>query len=197
MCHGIVIDAHVIKHLTPELIQRRGALYSLICWITANCGIAISDRIKIHWEQHCGARERNTRFWEWYFDELHNKRSIHFVHVRRWSGNTWKKLAVKYRIPPDLFVRAIIECADSTSEPRYILADDMLLHDPAAKTTDTATQLKIREQRTGSLCQYLERQLSIILGTINHCQRYFEMGKGACQSNAPNRHSPCPRVCNS
>lgn len=194
MCDGIVIDAHVIRHLTSQLIQGHGIIYSLISWITDNCGIAISDRIKIHWEQHCGAREKNTRFWEWYFDQLHNKRSIHFIPVKRWPGRSWRALRVKYRIPPDLFVRAIIECADSTSEPRYILADDMLLHDPVAKTSDPDTQRDIREKRIGSLCQHLERELSIILGTPTHCKEYFEIEQGACSTHCQNSNIVCPRT---
>jgi len=197
MCDGIVIDAHVIKHLTPELIRGHGAIYSLISWITSNCGIAISERIKIHWEKHCGTRERNTRFWEWYWDELYNKRTIHPIPVKRFSGKDWRTLLARYRIPPDIFLRAVIECANSTSEPRYILADDILLHDPVAKTTDSATQLRIKEERTGSLCRYLERELFIILGTTNHCKEYFEMNQGTCQTNSPDCDTPCPRVCSS
>lgn len=194
MCNGIVIDAHVIKHLTPELVNKSGAVYSLISWITSNCGIAISDRIRTHWEKHCGSRERNTHFWEWYTTELLTKRTIHPIPVQRFSGNDWTKLMARYRIPDDIFIRAVIECANSTSEPRYILADDILLHDPVAKTTATATQLKTKEERTGSLCQYLERELSIILGIANHCREYFEMDQGTCQANSQNCNVLCPRT---
>ena len=197
MCDGIVIDAHIIKHLTPELIHGHGAIYSLISWITSNCGIAISESIKTHWEKHCGSRERNTYFWEWYFDELHRKRTIHPITVKRFSGKYWRTIVARYRIPSDTFIRADIECANSTSEPRYILADDILLHDPVAKTTDSATQSKIKEERIGALCQYLERALSIILGTTNHCKKYFEMDQGPCQTNSADRDTTCPRVSSS
>jgi len=197
MCDGIVIDAHVIKHLTPELIHGHGAIYSLISWITSNCGIATSDLIKTHWEQHCGSRERNTHFWEWYWDELHNKRTIHPIPIKRFSGKDWRTLAARYRIPHDIFVRAVIECANSTSEPRYILADDMLLHDPVAKTADPKTQLKIKEGRTGALCQHLERQFLIILGTPNHCKKHFQIAQGVCRTHSQNPSTPCPRRCSS
>lgn len=194
MCDGIVIDGHVMRGFSKEYSEKTGNLYSLVSWIIANCGIAISDLIRTHWESNCGSSAKNPAFWEWYFTELHVNRTIHFIPITRFPGNRWRVLVARYRIPRDPFLRAIIECADSTSEPRYILADDILLHDPVAKTTDTATQLKIKEERTGSLCQYLERDLSIILGTINHCKEYFEMDQGACQTNSPDRDTPCPRV---
>jgi len=192
MCHGIVIDAHVIKGLTPELLNKTGPTYSLISWITSNCGIAISPTITTHWEEHCGSREKNTYFWEWYFDELHNKRTIHPIPVERFSGNDWTTLAARFGIPRDTFVRAVIECANSTSEPRYILADDILLHEPAAKAIRSVTQRKIKEQRSGSLCQYLERNLSIILGTPNHCKTHFQIQQGPCQTHSQNPPTPCP-----
>jgi hypothetical protein len=194
MSDGIVIDAHVIKDLTSQLVGRNGVIYSLISWITGNCGIAMSDSIKTHWERHCGSRAKNLLFWEWYFDELNNKHTIHPIPVEHWSGTTWKTLAAKYGIPSDPFVRAYIECADSTSEPRYILSDDMSLHDPVAKTAATDTQQDIREKRTGSLCRHLERNLSIILGTPNHCKEYFEIDQGACHTNSQNCNILCPRT---
>ena len=195
MCDGIVIDAHLIKELRSQLIDRNGPIYSLVSWITTNCGIAVSDYIVTHWEQHCGSRAKNLLFWEWYYHELHDKHTIHFIQVTRFSGKTWTVLRAKHGIPPDPFVRADIECANSTSEPRYILADDMLLHDPVAKAKDTDTQRDIRESRTGSLCQRLQHDLSIILGTPNHCKGYFEIDQGACQSKPQNRDVVCPPVC--
>ena len=193
MCDGVVIDAHVIKRLTPELVEEDGPTYRLVRWITGSCGIAISEPIKVHWEQHCGSRERNVRFWEWYFDELHNKRAIHPIPVKRWSGEAWRALSARHKIPKDPFVRAVIECADATSEPRYILADDMLFHEPAAKAASTANQQEIRGKRIGSLCQHLEHELSIVVGTPDHCSDYFEVNQGGCPTMTNGHSTACPR----
>jgi len=193
MCDGIVIDGHVIRNLKSELIVKSGMVYSLVSWITSNCGIAVNDYIVTHWEQHCGSRARNLLFWEWYFDELYNKRTIHFIRVKRLNGRSWRKFQAKFKIPVDPFIRTAIECADSTSEPRYILAEDMYLYDAEAKARDPNTQENIRENRAGPICKYLEKTLNIIVGTPKHCKEYFEIDKGICSCNSLNNIN-CPRV---
>ena len=194
MCDGIVIDGHVIKDLASQLVSRNGVIYSLVSWITSNCGIAMSDYIKVHWEQHCGSRAKNTHFWEWYFDELHNKHTIHFVEVTRLDGRLWMNIRVRFSMPDDPFIRAVIECANSTNEPRYILAQDMYLYDAVAKDSDPSNQENIRENRNGPICKYLESAYHIIVGTPNHCKDYFAVDQGVCPNKSSNHITNCPRV---
>lgn len=194
MCDGIVIDGHIMRAFKGELVQKNGTIYSLVFWITSNCGIAITNYIKTHWEQQCGTRAKNLLFWEWYFDQLHNKHTIHFIKVRRLRGTTWESIRATYRIPQDPFVRSAIECANSTSEPRYILAEDMFFYDPTAKRIDPDTQRSIREDRTGIVSKFLEQHYCIMVGTPNHCRRYFAVDYGACQNKSLNDRNDCPRV---
>lgn len=194
MCDGIVIDAHVMRNFNSELIDKNGTIYSLVFWITNNCGIAICDSILTHWEQHCGSRAKSPLFWEWYFDELYNKRNIHFIKVTRLEGTVWMNFRRKFNIPHDLFIRAIIECANSTSEPRYILTEDMYLYDAIAKSSDTHNQENIRENRYGPICRYLESTYHIIAGTPKHCEDYFMIAQEICQNKSSNHGDSCPRV---
>ena len=194
MCDGIVIDGHVVKNLRSGLIYKNGLIYSIVSWITANCGIAISEYIVTHWEQHCGSRAKDTLFWEWYFDELYNKRTIHFINVTRLDGREWRNIQAKFNIPDDPFIRAAIECANSTNEPRYILAEDMYLYDAEAKSSTSDSQEDIRENRNGPICDHLERAYRIIVGTPRHCKVYFQVDQGACLNSSFNNGVSCPRV---
>lgn len=195
MCDGIVIDGHIIRDFGSELVDRNGTIYTLVSWITTNCGIAISDYIVVHWEQQCGSRAKNPLFWEWYFDELHNKRTIHFIEVKRFDGKSWNSFQKTYRIPPDPFIRAAIECATSTCAPRYIVAEDMYFYDAVSKGGTSDNQKKIREDRTGPICKYLETTCHVTVGTPKHCKDYFEINHGACQSIPLSGNMTCPRVC--
>jgi hypothetical protein len=188
---GVVIDGHTIRAFNGELVKRNGIIYSIVSWITTNCGIAITDYIKAHWEQQCGTRAKNPLFWEWYFDQLYNKEAIHFVEVTRLQSNAWRAIRATYGSPNDPFVRSAIECANSTISPRYILAEDMDFHDPKAKRLPTPTQVEIKERGIGRLRLYLRDNLKILVGTLSNCRAHFSIDNGAC----PNKPTDCSKQC--
>jgi hypothetical protein len=191
MCDGIVIDAHMMRVIRDELVQDSGCLYSLICWITENCGIAITPQIEAHWKTKCS--DKNPFFWDWYTKQLLNK-SIRYITPKTLNQHVLKKIRDKYGLPKDPFVIGYMECACATSEPRYILAEEMDFHDPKAKSLPTKTQLKIRESRSGRLCRYLEKQLGIRVGTPTDAESHFAIGQGPCANRATVSQTHCPKV---
>jgi hypothetical protein len=194
MCDGIVIDGHVMRDFSPLLSRKQGSIYILISWITQNCGIALSDYIKTHWEQHCGKKERNPIFWEWYVEQLLQRKHINFPKITRLKGNEWQKIRSTFSVPEDPFIRAEIECVNSTSEPRYLLSEDPYIHDPLIKKMNNSEkQQTIKDERQGALCKYLENSdFGIIVGTCKHCASFFQISQGNCSNiSSPN---PCNRT---
>jgi len=130
MCDGIVIDGHIMMQIRDELVLKSGKLFDLISWILNNCGIAITPYIKTHWQSLCG---RDQYFGEWYTNEYHVKRAIHDIPDPHLKHSTWQYIRKSFSLPDDPFVRSCIQCANTTSEPRYILAEDMFFYEPKAK----------------------------------------------------------------
>jgi hypothetical protein len=192
MCDGIVIDAHIIRSARDEIVLSSGPLYELICWITQNCGIAITQYIEKHWKNHCGDRTPSI-FWEWYTDQA-KIGSIKIIKPKQLDINILNKIRKKYGLPKDPFVIAYIECADATSEPRYILSEDMDLHAPKAKSVSPKTQASIREGRTGPLCCYLERRLCVRVGTVADCKSHFSTDQGQCHRGVTTVQGKCPHM---
>jgi len=191
MCDGIVVDAHMIRKIRDELVRSSGPLYELICWVIINCGIAVTPQIEAHWKTKCS--DRDPFFWEWYTQQVLNK-SVHDITLQRLEVHITRRIHRDYGLPKDPFVIGYIECANSTSEPRYIFAEDMYFHDPKAKGLPTKTQVTIRETRSGTLCRYLERQLRIRVGTATDVNSHFSIGQGPCPNRRTISQSQCPNL---
>ena len=128
-------------------------------------------------------------------------RTIHYIgDLNRVEGDKWHNTEKEYRMPRDCFIRYTIECANSTSEPRYILAEDIFYYDPRAKKNMNSNKKResikktIIEERGGALCQYIEDEFKIVIETPSHCKEYFEMEKGSCPVKIQDNGS-CYKVC--
>lgn len=191
MCDGVVIDAHMVQLIRDELVRGRGCLYSLICWVVENCGIARTPLIEAHWKTKCS--DSDVFFWEWYTQQVLNK-SVHDITTKKLNQHVLKKIRNEYGLPKNPFVIGYIECACATSEPRYILAKEMDFHDPKAKSLPTKTQLQIQESRSGRLCRYLERKLRVRVGTPTDAESHFVVNHGPCSNKATTSQSHCPKI---
>jgi len=192
MWYGVVIDAHTMRAIRNAIVTENGVLYDLICWIINNCGLATTKYIEAHWETKCG---QDPVFWKWYKDQVLNK-AARDIPIKKLDSNIAKKIRERYCLPKDPFVLQYIKCANSTSGPRYILADDIYLHDPKAGRLPSRTQNEIRERRRGNLCRYLEKYLDIRVGTTADCISYFSIALGPCSSNIGINPKKCPKIPN-
>jgi len=190
MCDGIIVDGHLIPQLRLEMISEKGLLYEIISWALLNCGISTSEYIEDHWKTHCA--ERYREFWSWYDEQVLNRtiRVIPNEHLNKINGTTFKKISQNHKLPKDCFIKAYLDCVNSTSDPRYILADDMYFYDPPAKRLQSEKQIKIREDRTGMLCRYFEKNLKIRVGTPSYCKNVF-VAKGTCLNKPSSVQKPC------
>jgi hypothetical protein len=191
MCNGVVIDAHMMPAIRDELVRGSGQLCNLINWFLQNCGIARTSQIEIHWRTKIS--DKDPFFWHWYAQQILN-RSIHDIKPKNLGRDVKKRLRIKYGLPKDPYLTAYLECAYATNEPRYILAEDMDFHDPKARNQATKTQIMIRESRTGALCQYLETQLKIRVGTTQDCRLHFSSFQGSCPSRGNTNRVQCSKV---
>ncbi len=194
MCDGIIIDGHVIKQFKNELVEEKGCIFDIINFIVAKCGIAINQVIENHWETHCGKKERALEFWEWYTTNCLQNR-IHFIESKKINGKLWASIQAKFSIPTDPFVRAAIECANTTVIPRYIIAEDLYFYDPKAKRLDNTNQRKIIEKRNGCVCKYLEKYMQITVSTPEYCKGLLFSQKQGCNTQSittDNNIQKCP-----
>jgi len=188
MCDGIVIDAHLLPLFRKEFAQGNGPLLDLFVWLLVNCGVAHTALIEQHWSTKI--RATDELFWNWYREQIENK-SIRDVPLTKLPGQVKKKLRSEYKLPKDMFVVGYLECAFSTLAPRYILSEDMYLHEPQARSLDTGTQTGIRESRRGKVCKYLEDELGILVGTVSHCREHFPLYQTSCSQKALDGKASC------
>ena len=191
MCDGVVIDGHLVQLIRDELLQARGSLYSFICWVVDNCGIARTPQIEAHWKTKCS--ENDVFFWEWYTQQVLRK-SVHDITTKKLNQHVLKKIHKDYGLPRNPFVIRYIECACSTNAPRYILAKDLDFYDPKGKSLPTKTQIEIQERRSAPLCRYLEKELRVRVGTPTDAESHFGIYDGSCTSKATTSQSHCPKV---
>lgn len=179
MCDGIVVDGHIMSEARDELVLKSGILYDIVTWIINNCGIAMTPYIKTHWQSLCG---RDQYFWEWYTNQVYTKH-IHPIPDDHLEHKKWQYIRKSFSLPSDPFIRAYIDCAYNTSEPRYILAEDIFFYEPKAKRSTTRTQEIIKLKRSGTLCRHLQKELSIRVETPTDCESHFSTNIPACQNN--------------
>lgn len=189
---GIIIDAHILHEIRDALVKENGLLYDLINWILDNCGIAITQLIETHWKSKISESDRF--FWEWYFSEYHSKRRIREIELKKFNNMLMNKIITDCCLPKDIFVKGYIKAAHSTKYPRYILAEDMDLHDPRYKKEETKTKKRIIDERTGKLCVFLEDRVNIRVGSRKDCERYFAITNGPCTVNPCSEVSYCPHT---
>jgi hypothetical protein len=191
MYYGIVIDAHLMSGMRDELARSSGQLFGLINWFLQNCGIAMTPIIEAHWKSKI--RDTDPVFWSWYYTQIEGK-TIRSVEPKDLGTNVKKKLRVEYCVPKDPYVKGYLECAHATNGPRYIITEDIYLYDPKAGSKATKTQAKIKQNRDGVLCRYLETQLKIRIGPIADCISHFCVHEAVCSNKVAENNCQCHKV---
>lgn len=163
----MVIDANIISKYYKELIVDEGELYNLINCIFNDFGIAVSDLILHEWNSTC----KNDILSSWITDGI-KLGKIKYVDPSL-DRNIIKKLHINYGLPKKNNGKTsrdieYIKCANVTSI-KYILTYDIDFFDPRLKTAHERTKKNAKENRTGRLCRFLEKELNIIVGLPSHC----------------------------
>ena len=185
MCEGVVIEGHLLIELRKELRNGQGALYDIVVWLETNCGIAMTDLIQTHWVDK--GLMKDQYFHTWYVEKV-NAKVIRWATEKNLNKHQWKKIHNEYGLPKDLYDRGYIKCAHGTAKPKYILSEEIPLHDP--KVINPPKKLVVIQQHSGALCKYLEDQLGIQVGNREHFKARFAICKGICQQKA-NAGSNC------
>jgi hypothetical protein len=172
MCRGIVIEGHLIPDISKSIVLESGNLYQLIIWIVSNCGIAWNAYIDQHWQLKVGHRDEVFKQW---FAEHISKHHVHEVAPKPLPRNIMQNIYQKYGLPPPphSFNKHYLECANGTDRPRYILADEMDLHDPKEKRSTPSRQDLIRKGETGKLSRYLKREAKITVRSQANSYTYL------------------------
>jgi hypothetical protein len=158
---GVVVDASIIKQFHQELIDMSGATYTTIIWVANNRGLIISDKILQQWRSVAGSQ----MFEHWMTNEQLAGR-LKPIESPSLDPGLERKITIDFGFPRDDL--EYIRCANVTVT-KYIICVDMHFYEPSAKREDQKYKTYVRDGRNGSLCVFLRRKLSIIVGTIEHC----------------------------
>lgn len=169
MPKGIVIEGHVIQEISKAIASENGELFQLISWIIANCGIAWNEHIDVHWHTKCG--HRDEAFWAW-FEDQNQKRNVHIVPPVPLSEPIMHRIS-EFGLPPDSFNKHYLECANGTDRPRYIIADEIDLHDPTEKMSSLKRKEQIRKRESGALAKYIKKKAKITIKSKDNSYNYL------------------------
>ena len=166
MTEGFVIDADVISRFIQEMAEEEGDFFQIISTIEKEKGIAYSDRIEAEWKNCIGCLLFNT----WFEDGLKSG-SIRYVDNPNVHPHIMRRIINEFGLPQRRGDKHLIRCANST-ETKYIVAIDMHLFDPKLCQSSPQAKRRARDERRGSLCRFLARELDIIVGTPFHVRDY-------------------------
>jgi hypothetical protein len=176
MGDGVVVDANIISSYLQEYGEGTGDIYGLIEKILKNCGIAITELLEHEWKSTCG----DQLFNEWFTDNLNKGLQRDGKHIQYVDPSIdrqiLKKIHIKFGLPKEGQDKGLIKAANVTTY-KYILTNDIDLFDPKKKTAPKKEKELIKKGRTGSLCQFLKKELDITVGLPEHCwsdlEEYF------------------------
>lgn len=188
MCDGIIIEGHILLEIRHDLANESGILYEILCWVSNNCGIAMTPHIEADWQNRL---KEGDVFLEWYREQIESKR-VHIIPLKSLNSHIVSKIHNYYRLPRQTFILHYIRCAHSTDEPKYILANEMDLHQPTAKSLAPKTQNDIRNNRSGLLCRFLQEKLHIRVGNPDDFKRHFSIDCDICTDKVSG--NPCSFV---
>jgi len=170
MPDGVVIDANVISDFSKQYIRKTGLVYSVVIWISDNVGIAINDHIAKEWENTCSA----DLFISWYIDQLKTGkiRNIKCGDLPRYTA---KNMVLKYGFPANTLDLHYIKCAYYTDSTKYIITYNYDFYEPICRRSTIQGRKRARENRKGTFCNFLLKQLGIAVGMPEHCKSDFSI----------------------
>lgn len=162
MGDGIVVDADIISCFCKECINESGDVYDLIENILENCGIAITELLEQVWRNTCGSQ----LFEIWFYDNVH---SLRIQHIKpQLPRPIVRKIHNDFGLPRRGRDIELIRISNVTKF-KYILTYDIDLFDPKKKKASKIEKEHVKNERKGALCQFLRKNLGIIVGLPEHC----------------------------
>ena len=164
----MVIDANIIPEFSQELRTETGYVYGIVTWVLENLGIGIDGYISFEWENIC----KDIWFEAWFTDGLKNGK-IRNVLSKKLEKHIRKTIRIDYGFPTgDLDIK-YLECANGTTNPRYIMTYNYHFYEPRCMRQSARAKKRSREDREGSFCKYCNNVLGISIGMPFHCETDF------------------------
>lgn len=159
---GWVVDANVMVAFQEELVHEKGAHYDAINLFIGCGGLASSELIEHEWSKTAGS----DLFREWILARTQEGSLVR--RKGRLDPATVKTLR-RLGMPLGRAGRDIeyIKVAAVTTR-KSIVTSDLHFFDPKAKAMDSTAQTRMREERRGKVCQFLQRRLEITVGTPSY-----------------------------
>ena len=183
MCEGIVIEAHAILELRDDIVLATGTRYELLEWLMHNCKIVMTDKIKNHWELKLGIK--GDVVFDWLEQKNHEKCVHELKNIKKVHRDIKKKIK-EFGLTKEPFVEHYIDCANTTTKPRYILAEDIPFYDPKAAKAGAEKKQEIKNNKSGELPKFLEKNLNITVSNVVSCSRTVGDHEEECLSERDN-----------
>jgi rRNA-processing protein FCF1 len=161
--NGIVVDANIIGSYYQQKLIESGNIYNIIEEILGKYGLAISDLIEYEWKALTG----NLVFNIWFEDQIKSEK-IKYVENTQNHPHIQKEIFNRFGLDRRERDIEYIEAANNTVE-KYILTEDNHFYDPKKKKASSIEKERIKKQRIGALCRFMNRELNITVGLPMHC----------------------------
>ncbi|MEO1821499.1 hypothetical protein [Dehalococcoides mccartyi] len=190
MDNGIVIDGHFMRDAKRDLTNESGELYKILFWIESNCKFAMSTDLETAWESKIGCKADSLDIiWCWYENLLINNK-INFVSPVKTSNKCKNHIRKNLGLTSPGDIYKYFDCANATIAPRYILSEDIDMHEPRARSYSSKNIKQLMDDRSGVLCRYVYEEINIRIGTRQDLIVHFNISRGDCDNGCNNQ---CPR----
>lgn len=168
--NGVVADTNIMKYYYDDVSHdEENFRRTLIETICDSCGFVIDEQIQ--WEYRL--KINTIGFLDW-LGTMMLEGKIDLINERREtkiSPSNKRSIHEDYGLPRNNSkdIHFII-CANHT-DIKYILTNDIDFFDPRMKNASSEEKERIKNQRTGRLCRFLERELGILVGLPDHCHQ--------------------------
>ena len=165
---GVVADTNMMKYYYDDVIHEENSFQKhLIDRICGSCGFVIDHQIEFEYISKIhtfGFRDwLGTKMWEGKIDIINERnetklspRNKNYIH---------QNLGLPRNNSKDIH---FIMCANHTTI-KIILTNDIDFFDPRMKEASSITKDRIKNERQGQLCHFLERELGIFVSLPVHC----------------------------
>jgi len=165
VCDGIVVDANCMSYyLHYEFNDEENELKSLINCLLKACGLVINPIIEQEWRNTVGGQLFNI-----WFDDNFTQGRIHLVeNGKKLSTVEKRRLGNDFGFPINGRDIHYINCSLNTLL-KYILTSYIDFYDPTKKESPSIEKKRLKSQRAGRLCKFLQKEYGITVGLSEHC----------------------------
>lgn len=161
---GVVVDANIIKIFIIEEMKDCGDICELINNLLGSYGLAVNKMVEHEWQSIIGSQFFN----EWFTMNILSERIKYVNDSVKVTFAQKKKINITYGLPKNSRDIKYINCAINT-KIRYILTEDIDFFDPKKKQASAEEKRRIKNQRQGKFCKFLNSEFGITAGLPEHC----------------------------